>query len=117
MSDSLIQPTSMHTTDHAPWERYQRPFVCDLAYVLACPNVLTQWLDFALLQNTPTVDVHSARFWQAQFDAYQQRLEELDTTNAYQDLTRYLLKRPSPSRLGFHFEGLLSFCAVNCLLS
>ena len=36
-------------------------------------------------------------------------MEELDNTNAYQALTRYLLKRPSPNRLGFHFEGLLSF--------
>ena len=109
MSDSLIQFTSMHTTDHAPWERYQRPFVRDLAYVLACPNVLTQWLDFAPYENTHAVGVHSARFWQSQFEAYAPRLTELDTTNAYQDLTRYLLKRPSPSRLGFHFEGLLSF--------
>ncbi len=108
MSETIAQPIST-LTDNAPWNAYQRPFVRDLAYVLACPNVLTQWLDFAPHQNTHTVDVHSTSFWQAQFDAYRERLEELDTTTAYQDLTHYLLKRPSPSRLGFHFEGLLSF--------
>lgn len=108
MSETFIQPDFTFTND-APWNTYQRPFVRDLAYVLACPNVLKQWLDFAPHQNTHTVDVHSASFWQAQFETYQERLEELDTTNAYQDLTRYLLKRPSPNRLGFHFEGLLSF--------
>lgn len=94
---------------YAPWEAYQRPFVRDLAYVLACPNVLTTWLDFAAHQTTHKVAIHSAAFWQQQFEAYKPRLKELDTTNAYQSLTRYLLKRPSPNRLGFHFEGLLSF--------
>ncbi len=109
MSEIIAQPLSPYVTNNAPWEAYQRPYVRDLAYVLACPNVLTEWLDFALHQNTHTVSVHSAHFWQQQFEAYQQRLEELDSTNAYQALTRYLLKRPSPNRLGFHFEGLLSF--------
>ena len=94
---------------YAPWKAYRRPFVRDLAYVLACPNVLTTWLDFAPHQTTHKVAIHSASFWQQQFEAYQQRLKELDTTNDYQALTRYLLKRPSPNRLGFHFEGLLSF--------
>ena len=94
---------------YAPWEAYRRPFVRDLAYVLACPNVLTTWLDFAPHQTTHKVAIHSAAFWQQQFEAYKPRLKELDTTNAYQSLTRYLLKRPSPNRLGFHFEGLLSF--------
>lgn len=108
MPETLIKPDPALTND-APWNAYQRPFVRDLAYVLACPNVLTQWIDFTPHQNTHTVDVHSASFWQAQLETYQERLEELDTTTAYQDLTRYLLKRPSPSRLGFHFEGLLSF--------
>ena len=108
MPETTVNPIPTLTAN-APWNAYQRPFVRDLAYVLACPNVLTQWLDFAPHQNPHTVDVHSASFWQAQFDTYQQRLDELDTTNAYQGLTRYLLKRPSPSRLGFHFEGLLSF--------
>lgn len=108
----MIEPTAhgpftyLHT---APWEAYRRPYVRDLAYVLACPTILTKWLDVAPHQNTHTVSVHSAHFWQQQFAAYQTRLEELDTTNAYQALTRYLLARPSPNRLGFHFEGLLSF--------
>ncbi len=109
MSEPIAHPLSTYLIDDAPWEAYQRPYVRDLAYVLACPNVLTQWLDFAPHQNTHTISVHSAHFWQQQFEAYQQRLEELDSTNAYQALTRYLLKRPSPNRLGFHFEGLLSF--------
>ncbi|WP_201503020.1 DUF1853 family protein [Psychrobacter cibarius] len=109
MSEAIAQPLSNYLIDDAPWDVYQRPYVRDLAYVLACPNVLTEWLDFAPHQNTHTVSVHSAHFWKQQFAAYQQRLEELDSTNAYQVLTRYLLKRPSPNRLGFHFEGLLSF--------
>ncbi|WP_350562511.1 DUF1853 family protein [Psychrobacter sp. CAL346-MNA-CIBAN-0220] len=94
---------------NAPWEEYQRPYVRDLAYVLSCPDVLTKWLDFVPHQDTPTIAVHNTDFWQAQFAAYRERLNELDTTSAYQELTRYLLKRPSPNRLGFHFEGLLSF--------
>ena len=97
------------TKDYGPWEAYRRPYVRDLAYVLACPNVLTQWLDFASHQNTHIVSVHNADFWQAQFTSYRGRLDELDNTDAYQGLTRYLLMRPSPNRLGFHFEGLLSF--------
>ncbi|WP_201592651.1 DUF1853 family protein [Psychrobacter fozii] len=109
MSKPVNQPTSTHSIDNAPWERYRRPYVRDLAYALACPNVLTQWIDFAPHENTHAISVHSASFWQAQFEAYEQRLTELDTTNDYQTLTRYLLKRPSPNRLGFHFEGLLSF--------
>ncbi|MDN5890998.1 MAG: DUF1853 family protein [Psychrobacter sp.] len=109
MSEPITQPLSTHLIDAAPWEAYQRPYVRDLAYVLACPNILTKWLDFAPHQNTHAIAVHNASFWQAQFAAYQVRLEELDSTNDYQELTRYLLKRPSPNRLGFHFEGLLSF--------
>ncbi len=109
MSEPIAQPTSTRPIDDAPWERYKRPYVRDLAYALACPNVLTQWLDFAPQENTHTVSVHSASFWRQQFEAYQQRLEVLDTTTDYQELTRYLLKRPSPNRLGFHFEGLISF--------
>ena len=109
MPEPINKPTHNRLIDDAPWEAYKRPYVRDLAYVLACPNVLTQWLDFAPHENTHAVAVHSASFWQAQFEAYAPRLTELDTTAAYQDLTRYLLKRPSPNRLGFHFEGLLSF--------
>lgn len=109
MSESIAQPTPNCLIADAPWERYQRPYVRDLAYALGCPDVLTQWIDFALHENTHAISVHSASFWRAQFEAYEQRLTELDTTNDYQALTRYLLKRPSPNRLGFHFEGLLSF--------
>ena len=105
----LIAPRHSVSATYAPWEVYKRPYVRDLAYVLACPNVLTEWLDFALPQNTHAISVHSTSFWKMQFEAYQQRLKELDSTNDYQALTRYLLKRPSPNRLGFHFEGLLSF--------
>ena len=104
-----LNPSNPAISDNAPWEAYKRPYVRDLAYVLACPNVLTKWLDVAPNQNIYAISVHSAHFWQQQFERYQQRLEELDTTNDYQALTRYLLKRPSPNRLGFHFEGLLSF--------
>ncbi|WP_201566323.1 DUF1853 family protein [Psychrobacter immobilis] len=107
MSEPIAQP--LYTLYNSPWEAYRRPYVRDLAYVLACPNVLTEWLDFAPHQNTHTVSVHSISFWQQQFEAYRKRLNELDTTNDYQELTRYLLKRPSPNRLGFHFEGLVSF--------
>ena len=109
MSEAIAQPLSTYLTNNAPWEAYRRPYVRDLAYVLACPNVLTKWLDVAPHQNTHAIFVHSASFWQQQFAAYQQRLTELDSTNDYQALTRYLLTRPSPNRLGFHFEGLLSF--------
>ena len=104
-----MSESTPHLVTYAPWEAYRRPFVRDLAYVLACPNVLTTWLDFAPHQTTHKVAIHSAAFWQQQFEAYKPRLKELDTTNDYQALTRYLLKRPSPNRLGFHFEGLLSF--------
>lgn len=97
------------STANAPWEAYRRPYVRDLAYVLACPNVLTKWLDSVTHRNTQVIAVHSSSFWQTQYEAYQERLRELDTTSGYQELTRYLLKRPSPNRLGFHFEGLLSF--------
>ena len=105
----MSEPLSTHSKNNAPWEQFKRPYVRDLAYVLVCPNVLTKWLDFAPHQNNSPISVHNASFWQAQFDAYQERLNELDNTTAYQELTRYLLTRPSPRRLGFHFEGLLSF--------
>ncbi len=91
------------------WQHYQRPFVRDLAFVLACPNALTEWRELTPHQNISPIVVHSPDFWHAQYDAYRTRLEMLDTTPAYQVLTRYLLARPNPRRLGFHFEGLLSF--------
>lgn len=97
------------TSNFTPWQIYKRPYVRDLAFVLACPNVLTKWLDFSPEHNTHQIDVHNSEFWLTQFQSYQKRLEELDNTSAYQHLTRYLLSRPSPNRLGFHFEGLLSF--------
>ena len=108
MSELIAPRHAVHAT-YAPWEAYKRPYVRDLAYVLACPNVLTQWLDVTPNQNTHPISVHSASFWQMQFEVYEHRLKELDSTYDYQALTRYLLKRPSPNRLGFHFEGLLSF--------
>lgn len=101
--------TPSNDLPYAPWEQFQRPFVRDLAYVLACPDVLTKWLDFDPHQNTSPIAIHSRKFWQDQFEGYRTRLEQLDNTGAYQELTRYLLTRPSPKRLGFHFEGLLSF--------
>ena len=107
MPEPLSQ--SSDSSNYAPWEQFKRPYVRDLAYVLACPNVLTHWIDFSPNQNNYDIEVHSSEFWLTQFEAYQQRLHELDTTTAYQVLTRYLLNRPSPRRLGFHFEGLLSF--------
>ena len=109
MPEPTAQPSFSHSKNNAPWEQFKRPYVRDLAYVLACPDVLTKWLDFAPHQNNSPISVHSASFWQAQFTAYYERLNELDNTTAYQELTRYLLTRPSPRRLGFHFEGLLSF--------
>ncbi len=108
-AQSLPQLSQSTITNPAPWEQFRRPFVRDLAFAIVCPNMLTHWIDTAPNQNTPPVFVHSEAFWQAQFDAYQTRLVELDSTTAYQDLTRFLLKRPSPNRLGFHFEGLIHF--------
>lgn len=99
-------PTSLPPT---LWEQFRRPFVRDLAFAIAYPNVLTHWLNTAPNQNTSPVFVHSEAFWQAQFNAYQNRLIELDSTSDYQKLTKFLLKRPSPNRLGFHFEGLVHF--------
>ena len=104
-----LLPNDTSTLNHAPWEAYHHPYVRDLAFVLACPNVLTAWLDFSADQNTHQINVHSSAFWLSQFTAYRARLAELDNTTAYQQLTRYLLSRPSANRLGFHFEGLLSF--------
>ncbi len=104
-----ILPLSSTLVNNDHWKQFKRPYVRDLAYVLACPNVINKWLDFAPHKNTHPIDTHNYEFWLSQFASYRKRLEDLDTTTAYQDLTRYLLKRPSPRRLGFHFEGLLSF--------
>ncbi|MDN5566123.1 MAG: DUF1853 family protein [Psychrobacter sp.] len=109
MSEPALPLSTSTLANNAPWEQFKRPYIRDLAYVLACPNVLTRWIDFSPQQTTHTIEVHSSNFWLTQFAAYQQRLHELDNTTAYQELTRYLIRRPSPRRLGFHFEGLLSF--------
>ena len=106
-SSSLISSASIMSND--PWEQFTRPFVRDLAYALACPPILNAWVDHEPLLNTPTVTMHSAEFWQQQFSNYYARLAVLDTTQGYQALTRFLMKRPSPYRLGFHFEGLMHF--------
>ena len=108
MTEPVAPPASPETSA-APWERYRRPFVRDLAFVLSCPDVITRWLDFAPHQNNHQVYVHDADFWQAQYAAYAPRLQEMDDSSAYQTLTRYLMSLPSPSRLGFHFEGLIAF--------
>lgn len=120
MSNSTFAPTSNFSypstsadSIYAPWEQYRRPFVRDLAYALACPPVLNTWVDHQPLFNTATVTIHSAEFWQLQFAHYQPRLHQLDTTQGYQALTRFLMSRPSPYRLGFHFEGLLHFWLVD----
>lgn len=92
-----------------PWQQYKRPFVRDLAFALACPDVLTHWISPNENIVSPQILVHDASFWREQYARYVPRLQELDNSNAYQDLTRYLMSRPSPYRLGFHFEGLMHF--------
>ncbi|WP_230659206.1 DUF1853 family protein [Psychrobacter sp. I-STPA10] len=96
-----------------PWQHFNRPFVRDLAYAIACPTVIKQWLNFCPLQALPPVHVHTPEFWQQQLINYTHRLKELDNTAAYQALTQFLLARPSPHRLGFHFEGLLHFWLID----
>lgn len=97
-------------TYFAPWQVFHRPFVRDLAFAIASPNVLKYWqMHPSLQQPNPPIQVHDAHFWQQHFQAYLPRLRQLDSTPEYQSLTRFLLARPSPYRLGFHFEGLLLF--------
>ena len=105
----MSQSSRLNATDLAPWEQYTRPFIRDLAFAIACPPVLNAWVDHEPLVPTPTVTMHTAAFWRQQFTAYQPRLAELDGTKAYRELTRFLIRRPSPYRLGFHFEGLMHF--------
>ncbi|WP_019672274.1 DUF1853 family protein [Psychrobacter lutiphocae] len=93
----------------SPWQQYHRPFVRDLAFALACPDALKQWQSPEPNLVSPPIFVHPSSFWQQQFQRYAPRLQQLDTGNSYQDLTRYLMSRPSPYRLGFHFEGLIHF--------
>lgn len=99
----------MNTVQQQPWLQFKRPFVRDLAFALACPDILKQWVSPDLSLVSPKISVHESGFWQRQYANYIHRLNELDTTNAYQELTRYLMSRPSPYRLGFHFEGLMHF--------
>ncbi|WP_227429935.1 DUF1853 family protein [Psychrobacter sp. I-STPA6b] len=95
------------------WQTFNHPFVKDLAFSLACPTVLNHWHNIDPYQISPSITVHQIQFWQQQFYHYQPRLYELDTTTQYQRLTRFLMSRPSPHRLGFHFEGLLHFWLVD----
>lgn len=102
-------PTQKISQLWQPWYQYKRPFVRDLAFALACPDVLTHWVSPNANLVSPEIRVHQSDFWQRQYAIYAERLHQLDTTTAYQDLTRYLMSRPSPYRLGFHFEGLIHF--------
>lgn len=92
-----------------PWLQYKRPFVRDLAFALACPDALKQWISADPNLISQHIFVHEPQFWLTQYQNYAPRLEQLDNSPAYQDLTRYLMSRPSPYRLGFHFEGLIHF--------
>lgn len=92
-----------------PWSQYKRPFVRDLAFALACPDVLTHWISADANLVSQPIFVHPPQFWLTQYQNYAERLQQLDNSAAYQDLTRYLMSRPSPYRLGFHFEGLIHF--------
>lgn len=98
-----------HPSRPQPWLQYTRPFVRDLAFALACPDVLKHWVSPEPNLVSPTIEVHDNDFWQSQYQKYAPRLQELDNSSAYQELTRYLMSRPSPYRLGFHFEGLMHF--------
>lgn len=105
---------SIATTHLEPWRQYKRPFIRDLAFALFSPDALNYWplaqqVDASGDTVAKPILVHDSAFWQNQYEQYSQRLRELDSTNGYQDLTRYLMARPSPYRLGFHFEGLLQF--------
>lgn len=95
------------------YQPFKRPFVRDLAFALSCPTALTDWQAATHdLPNSPQafdIHIHPSSFWQQQFSAYKTRLIELDNTPAYQKLTKFLISRPSPHRLGFHFEGLILF--------
>lgn len=97
---------------HTYYQRFHRPFVRDLAYALVCPNVTTHWLNVSSLP-APPIALHSSDFWLTQYHRYLPRLLELDSGTAYQQLSKFLFSRPSPYRLGFHFEGLLAFWLVD----
>lgn len=107
MTENTITPEQ--TTTIQPWLQFKRPFVRDLAFALACPDVLKQWISPDPNIVSPEISVHQPDFWLTHYHNYADRLSQLDNSNAYQDLTRYLMSRPSPYRLGFHFEGLIHF--------
>lgn len=92
-----------------PWHHYKRPFVKDLAFALACPDVLKHWISADPNLVSAQISVHKPEFWLTHYQNYADRLQQLDRSNEYQHLTRYLMSRPSPYRLGFHFEGLIHF--------
>lgn len=94
-------------TQQWAYQSYKRPFVRDLAYAISCPTVLNYWYS---PQNPLNIQVHSSSFWQQQYVAYTPRLQQLDAcSQTYQTLVDWLQSRPSPNRLGFHFEGLMLF--------
>lgn len=99
----------MNTAPQQPWLQYKRPFVRDLAFAIACPDALRHWISPNPNTPSPNIEVHKECFWQQNYLNYENRLQELDSTKQYKVLTRYLMSRPSPYRLGFHFEGLLHF--------
>lgn len=107
----ITNPISPETDPEVflPWLRYKRPFVRDLAFALACPDVLRQWVSPDPNIVSAPIFVHEPTFWQTQYENYAERLAQLDNSTDYQHLTRYLMSRPSPYRLGFHFEGLIHF--------
>ncbi|PIE46930.1 MAG: hypothetical protein CSA42_05850 [Gammaproteobacteria bacterium] len=89
---------------------FKRPFVQDLAFALVCPNAIKNWQNQTVDKNKQQdINIHSPKFWQQQFTNYQARLKQLDYTNEYQTLTKFLMRCASPHRLGFHFESLMLF--------
>ncbi len=125
-----VQPVTISEPQqlYQPWHHYKRPFVRDLAFALACPDALTHWvlphvaatelaskisltndLNLADKAAPPNILVHDNDFWRRQYHHYRPRLQVLDSSPHYQQLTKYLMQRPSPYRLGFHFEGLIHF--------
>ncbi|WP_296405505.1 DUF1853 family protein [Psychrobacter sp.] len=97
------------TDNSQPWLCFKRPFVRDLAFALSCPDALTHWIAADPNIVSLPIAVHDPIFWQTQYINYMDRLHVLDNSSTYQELTRYLMSRPSPYRLGFHFEGLIHF--------
>lgn len=96
-----------NTQQWQAYQAYKRPLVRDLAYAISCPTVLNYW---CYPQNPLNIQIHSNQFWQQQLLAYTPRLQQLDAcSQTYKTLVDWLQNRPSPNRLGFHFEGLMLF--------